>query len=101
MRPDLDLVVATGLVHRYPLRRHLPVMRRRRVTAVDGVDLHVCVDQTLAIVGESGPRKSTMMRIHQQVRQALDIHGFATVSERTTGVDAILAEVGLQGEGVP
>ena len=71
-----DLVTATGLVHRYPLRRRVPLARRLHLTAVDGIDLRVPAGGTLAIVGESGSGKST---IGLMVAGLLPVHG-GTVS---------------------
>ena len=93
-RSDLDLVVATGLVHRYPLRRRLPLAPRRYLTAVDGVDLRIRASQTLAVVGESGSGKSTIGRM---VAGLLPIHGgtvtLASPRDRAAGADAFARRV--------
>ena len=55
------LLEAHGVACYFPIRDGL--LRKRRLRAVDGVDLTVCEGDTLGIVGESGCGKTTLARV--------------------------------------
>ncbi|WP_225724661.1 MULTISPECIES: ABC transporter ATP-binding protein [unclassified Nocardia] len=58
-----DLLIATDLVKRYPVRHRLTRRPIGQVSAVDGVSLSVGHRETLGLVGESGCGKSTVGRL--------------------------------------
>ena len=60
---DQPLLVADGLVKRFPIRGGVLGRTVGHVTAVDGVSLEVRRGQTLGLVGESGCGKSTTGRM--------------------------------------
>ena len=61
--PEAPLLLATGLVKHYPLRRGVFGGRAGTVRALDGVSFPVSRGETLGLVGESGSGKTTVARL--------------------------------------
>ncbi|CRK58213.1 Oligopeptide transport ATP-binding protein OppF (TC 3.A.1.5.1) [Alloactinosynnema sp. L-07] len=53
------------------LRRHFPLRRGRVLRAVDGVDLELAAGQAVAVVGESGCGKTTVLREVLRLREPM------------------------------
>jgi peptide/nickel transport system ATP-binding protein len=61
--PAAPLLQARGIVKHYPLAKQGYFRPRRKVHAIDGVDLDVARGETVGLVGESGCGKSTLARV--------------------------------------